>query len=65
MASGSNAIRVQPMVLDRDPDVVGLAGRPLRLMWHDAHGRVQSWTPQLLARRTDGTRPARRLPQPH
>ncbi|MFD7262199.1 TnsA-like heteromeric transposase endonuclease subunit [Streptomyces sp. NPDC059874] len=55
VASGSNAMRAQLMLLDRDPDVVGLAGRPLRLMWHDTQGRVRSWTPQLFARRADGT----------
>lgn len=55
VASGSNAMRAQLMVLDRDPDVVGLAGRPVRLQWHDEQGRGRSWTPQLFARRADGT----------
>lgn len=55
VASGSNAMRAQLMVLDRDPDIVGLAGRPLRLLWHDEQRRARSWTPQLFARRTDGT----------
>ncbi|WP_434095590.1 TnsA-like heteromeric transposase endonuclease subunit [Streptomyces goshikiensis] len=55
VAAGSNAMRAQLMVLDRDPDVVGLAGRPVRLQWHDEQGRDRSWTPQLFARRADGT----------
>ncbi|MFE4205018.1 TnsA-like heteromeric transposase endonuclease subunit [Streptomyces goshikiensis] len=55
VASGSNAMRAQLMVLDRDPDVVGLAGRPVRLHWYDEQGRARSWTPQLFARRVDGT----------
>ncbi|WP_369780701.1 TnsA-like heteromeric transposase endonuclease subunit [Streptomyces sp. R33] len=55
VASGSNAMRAQLMVLDRDPDIIGLAGRPVRLLWHDEQGRVRSWTPQLFARRADGT----------
>ncbi len=33
VAAGSNAMRTQLMVLDRDPDVTGLAGRPVRLLW--------------------------------
>lgn len=43
------------MVLDRDPEVVGLAGRPVRLLWRDARGQVRSWVPQLFARHRDGT----------
>lgn len=53
---GSAAMRLWLMLLDRDPQVVGLAGRPVRLVWRDeADGRVRSWVPQLFARRTDGT----------
>ncbi len=55
VASGSNAMRVQLMVLDRDPRVVGMAGRPVRLLWRDGRGRVRSWVPQLFARYADGT----------
>lgn len=55
VASGSNAMRTQLMVLDRDPDVTGLAGRPVRLLWRDPRGRTRSWVPQLFARRADGT----------
>ncbi|GLV95789.1 TnsA-like heteromeric transposase endonuclease subunit [Streptomyces virginiae] len=55
VAAGSNAMRTQLMVLDRDPDVTGLAGRPVRLLWRDARGRVRSWVPQLFARYRDGT----------
>ncbi|MHC3475543.1 TnsA-like heteromeric transposase endonuclease subunit [Streptomyces sp. 7R007] len=52
---GSAAMRAQLMVLDRDPEVVGLAGRPVRLMWRNRRGQVRSWTPQLFARYRDGT----------
>lgn len=55
VAAGSNAMRTQLMVLDRDPDVAGLAGRPVRLLWRDERGRVRSWVPQLFARYRDGT----------
>lgn len=48
-------MRAQLMVLDRDPEVVGLAGRPVRLLWRDARGQVRSWVPQLFARHRDGT----------
>jgi hypothetical protein len=43
------------MVLDRNADVTGLAGRPVRLLWRDRRGRTRSWVPQLFARRADGT----------
>ncbi|MEV2257009.1 TnsA-like heteromeric transposase endonuclease subunit [Streptomyces sp. NPDC050147] len=55
VASGSQAMRVQLMVLDRDRRVVGLAGRPVRVVWRDASGRVRSWVPQLFVRYADGT----------
>ncbi|MFB8105892.1 TnsA-like heteromeric transposase endonuclease subunit [Streptomyces sp. NPDC056007] len=55
VAAGSNAMRIQLMVLDRAPDVTGLAGRPVRLLWRDGGGRVRSWVPQLFARYRDGT----------
>ncbi|MEU3188969.1 TnsA-like heteromeric transposase endonuclease subunit [Streptomyces sp. NPDC006923] len=55
VAAGSNAMRTQLTVLDRDPDVTGLAGRPVRLLWRDGRGRVRSWVPQLFARYRDGT----------
>ncbi|MGW1997456.1 TnsA-like heteromeric transposase endonuclease subunit [Embleya sp. NPDC001921] len=54
--AGSNAMRTRLMVLDRDPRVVGLAGRPVRLWWRDAvDGRARSWVPQLFVRYADGT----------
>ncbi|GAB2885003.1 hypothetical protein GCM10022245_20500 [Streptomyces mayteni] len=53
--AGSSAMRAQLMVLDRDPGVVGMAGRPVRLLWRDVRGRVRSWVPQLFARYADGT----------
>ncbi len=55
VAAGSNAMRVQLMVLDRDRHVTGLAGRPVRLLWRDPRGQVRSWVPQLFARYADGT----------
>ncbi|MFF8513596.1 TnsA-like heteromeric transposase endonuclease subunit [Streptomyces sp. NPDC015492] len=55
VAAGSNAMRTQLMVLDRDPRVTGLAGRPVQLLWRDPRGRVRSWVPQLFARYRDGT----------
>lgn len=38
--SGSSAMRAQLMVLDGDPRVVGLAGRPGRLLWRDRQGAL-------------------------
>jgi hypothetical protein len=55
VSCGSAAMRAQLTVLDRDPDVVGLAGRPVRLLWRDGRGQVRSWAPQLFARYRDGT----------
>ncbi|MBA2811542.1 TnsA-like heteromeric transposase endonuclease subunit [Streptomyces sp. KM273126] len=55
VAAGSYAMRIQLMLLDRDPDVTGLAGRPVRLLWRTPRGQVRSWVPQLFARYTDGT----------
>ncbi|WP_311766095.1 TnsA-like heteromeric transposase endonuclease subunit [Streptomyces telluris] len=55
VAAGSNAMRIQLMVLDRDPHVTGLAGRPVRVLWRGERGRVRSWVPQLFARYRDGT----------
>lgn len=55
VAAGSKAMRTQLMVLDRDPDVTGLAGRPVRLLWRNPRGQVRSWVPQLFARYSDGT----------
>lgn len=53
--SGSATMRAQLMVLDRDPRVTGLAGRPVRLLWRTPRGEVRAWVPQLFARYTDGT----------
>jgi hypothetical protein len=53
---GSVAMRTQLMVLDRDPGVMRLAARPVRLVWRDpGDGRPRSWVPQLFVRRGDGT----------
>ncbi|MGW6489341.1 TnsA-like heteromeric transposase endonuclease subunit [Streptomyces sp. NPDC055056] len=52
---GSQAMCTQLMLLDRDPCVTGLAGRPLRLTWRDPDSRrTLTWTPQLFARYADG-----------
>lgn len=52
---GSQAMCMQLMVLDRDPHVVGLSARPVRLIWRDPDsGRVLTWVPQLFARYADG-----------
>ena len=55
VSAGSNAMRTQLIVLDRDPHVTALAGRPVRLLWRSWRGQVRSWVPQLFARHTDGT----------
>lgn len=55
VSCGSAAMRAQLMVLDRDPRVVGLAGRPVRLLWRDGRGKAYSWVPQLFARYSDGS----------
>ncbi|OVZ99442.1 hypothetical protein B9W64_38015 [Streptomyces sp. CS159] len=55
VAAGSNAMRTQLMVMDRDREVTGLAGRPVRLLWRNPRGQARSWVPQLFARRADGT----------
>ncbi|MGW5611657.1 TnsA-like heteromeric transposase endonuclease subunit [Streptomyces sp. NPDC003753] len=55
VSAGSNAMRTQLIVLDRDPRVTALAGRPVRLLWHTPRGQVRSWVPQIFARYTDGT----------
>ncbi|MHA6756948.1 TnsA-like heteromeric transposase endonuclease subunit [Streptacidiphilus sp. PAMC 29251] len=53
--NGSATMRAQLMVLDRDPRVTGLAGRPVRLLWRTGRGEIRAWVPQLFARYTDGT----------
>nr|WP_069766714.1 TnsA-like heteromeric transposase endonuclease subunit [Streptomyces sp. LUP30] len=55
VSAGSNAMRTQLIVLDRDPRVTALAGRPVRLLWRNPRGQVRSWVPQLFARYSDGT----------
>ncbi|WP_374212092.1 TnsA-like heteromeric transposase endonuclease subunit [Streptomyces sp. PSAA01] len=55
VAAGSNAMRTQLMALDRHPQVTGIAGRPVRLLWRDRRGQVRSWVPQLFARYACGT----------
>ncbi|KUL48982.1 TnsA-like heteromeric transposase endonuclease subunit [Streptomyces sp. NRRL S-1521] len=52
---GSQAMCLQLMLLDRDPQVVGLSARPVRLIWRDlGSGRVLTWVPQVFARYADG-----------
>ncbi|WKX16451.1 TnsA-like heteromeric transposase endonuclease subunit [Streptomyces sp. NL15-2K] len=52
---GSQAMCMQLMILDRDPQVVGLSARPVRLIWRDpGTGRVLTWVPQVFARYADG-----------
>ncbi|MFD7461072.1 MULTISPECIES: TnsA-like heteromeric transposase endonuclease subunit [unclassified Streptomyces] len=52
---GSQAMCTQLMLLDRDPQVVGLSARPVRLIWRDpGSGRVLTWVPQVFARYADG-----------
>jgi hypothetical protein len=47
---------MQMMLLDRDPQVAGLAARPVRLIWRDPDsGRTLTWVPQLFARYADGS----------
>ncbi|MFF7459391.1 TnsA-like heteromeric transposase endonuclease subunit [Kitasatospora sp. NPDC008115] len=57
VAHGSAATVVQLMLLDRDPRVVAMAGRPVRVLWRDPQerGAVRSWVPQVFARYADGT----------
>ena len=55
VAHGSAAMLVQVMLLDRDPQVTGLAGRPVRMVWREEGGAVRSWVPQLFVRYADGT----------
>ncbi|WP_454130989.1 TnsA-like heteromeric transposase endonuclease subunit [Kitasatospora aureofaciens] len=51
---GSGLMRMQVMLLDRDPSVVGLACRPVELLWRGSGGAVLSHAPHLLARLADG-----------
>ncbi|MFG2684129.1 TnsA-like heteromeric transposase endonuclease subunit [Streptomyces sp. NPDC048392] len=52
---GSQAMCTQLMALDRDPQVVGLSARPVRLIWRDPDsGRDLTWVPQVFARYADG-----------
>ncbi|WP_406110728.1 TnsA-like heteromeric transposase endonuclease subunit [Streptomyces sp. NBC_01003] len=55
VAHGSAAMRAQLMLLDRDRQVVGLSGRPVRVVWRDERSRVRSWVPQVFARYADGS----------
>ncbi|MFD4814373.1 TnsA-like heteromeric transposase endonuclease subunit [Streptomyces sp. NPDC058418] len=50
---GSGAMRLHLMLLDRDPRVQGLAGRPLELRWR-APGGVRAHLPQVMLRLADG-----------
>ncbi|MEU1056852.1 TnsA-like heteromeric transposase endonuclease subunit [Streptomyces sp. NPDC005876] len=52
---GSQAMCMQLMILDRDPQVVSLSARPVRLIWRDPDSRrTLTWVPQLFARYADG-----------
>ncbi|MFG3013780.1 TnsA-like heteromeric transposase endonuclease subunit [Streptomyces cinerochromogenes] len=52
---GSQAMCMQLMLLDRDPQVVGLSARPVRLIWRDpGSGRGLTWVPQVFARYANG-----------
>jgi hypothetical protein len=52
---GSQAMCMQLMSLDRDPHVVSLSARPVRLIWRDPDSRrTLTWVPQLFARYADG-----------
>ncbi|MER6045582.1 TnsA-like heteromeric transposase endonuclease subunit, partial [Streptomyces sp. NPDC001856] len=52
---GSQAMCMQLMILDRDPQVVSLSARPVRLIWRDPDNRrTLTWVPQLFARYADG-----------
>lgn len=57
MAAESNAMHTQLTVLDRDPAVTELAGRPvpLPLPWRAPDRQIRSWVPQLQAPYTNGT----------
>jgi hypothetical protein len=43
------------MLLDYDPDVVGIASQPFWLFWTTAEGKARSHAPDYFARRTDGS----------
>ena len=47
--------RDQLMVLDFDPDVVGISSQPFRLSWHDTTGRRRRHVPDYFARLADGS----------
>ncbi|MEU4686637.1 TnsA-like heteromeric transposase endonuclease subunit [Streptomyces xinghaiensis] len=50
---GSGAMRLHLMLLDRDPRVRGMAGRPLELRWHAQNG-ARTHAAQVMLRLTDG-----------
>jgi hypothetical protein len=52
---GFKAMRTQVMMLDRDPQVVALACRPVELLWRGRGGRTVSHAPHLMARLADGS----------
>ncbi|WP_327350287.1 TnsA-like heteromeric transposase endonuclease subunit [Streptomyces sp. NBC_01304] len=52
---GFGAMRTQVMMLDRDPQVVALACRPVELLWRGRGGKVVSHAPHLMARLADGS----------
>ncbi|MET8117322.1 TnsA-like heteromeric transposase endonuclease subunit [Streptomyces prasinus] len=55
VAYGSGAMRIQLMLLDREPGVVALACRPVELVWRENSGRVVGHAPQLMARLKNGS----------
>lgn len=52
---GSGVMRTQVMLLDHDPDVVAMAGRPVELLWHEPGGLRVQHAPHLMARLADGS----------
>ncbi|MFD4318981.1 TnsA-like heteromeric transposase endonuclease subunit [Streptomyces sp. NPDC058548] len=51
---GFGAMRTQVMMLDRDPQVVAVACRPVELLWRGRGGRIVSHAPHLMARLSCG-----------
>lgn len=52
---GFGAMRTQVMLLDRDPEVIAVACRPVELMWRGRGGNVVSHAPHLMARLANGS----------
>ncbi|MFD5134429.1 TnsA-like heteromeric transposase endonuclease subunit [Streptomyces olindensis] len=54
VAYGSGVMRIELMLLDRDPAVVALACRPVELVWRE-ESKELGHAPQLMARLQDGS----------